>query len=193
MQLIPIKCLTIGNTNCNGASARDVHTQLEVKKKFSDWIKGQIKTLDLIENVDFVAVPLKGTGGKFDSIEYYITIDTAKHIAMASRTAKGREVRNYFISIEKDFLVQLDKQLAVKQAVIDTQKRLLDQFATNTTQKLPKSLEWSGKPWTDRDDSELISLELSRWDYKRIAQKLKRTESEVSQRASQIKEALSVV
>jgi phage anti-repressor protein len=186
MQLIPIKCLTIGNTNCNGASARDVHTQLEVKKDFSNWIKAQIKTLDLIENVDYLTVAQKGEGGKFGKTEYYITIDTAKHIAMASRTAKGREVRNYFISIEKDFLQKLQTSLAVKDGIIATYEKTISQL---TTRPKPKSLEWEHKEWTNRDDQEIMHLKhRDKLDTKRIAQKVKRNEDEVIIRLAFIQE-----
>lgn len=105
-ELININKSLIGSEEVNSVNSRDIHETLELKKDFSDWIKAQIKTLGLEENIDFITYHLKGVGGKFDSIEYVVTLDTAKHIAMASRTKKGKEVRNYFIQIEKEYISQ---------------------------------------------------------------------------------------
>ena len=80
--------------------------ELGVQKDYSDWIKIQIETLDLEENLDFLKLPQKGeqknTGsGGHNRADYIISLDAAKHIAMASRTPKGKEVRRYFIEMEK--------------------------------------------------------------------------------------------
>jgi len=101
-ELIKIELEVIGAEEVNSVNARDLHATLEIKKKFADWIKNQINTLGLEENVDFITVPLKGNGGKFGGTDYIITTDTAKHISMASRTPKGKEVRSYFIKVEKE-------------------------------------------------------------------------------------------
>lgn len=98
---IAISTTPIAGQSVQTANARDIHKELGVKKDFSDWVKVQINRADLVENADYVTVPLKGVGGKFDSVEYHMTIESGKHIAMMSATAKGKEVRNYFIECEK--------------------------------------------------------------------------------------------
>ena len=100
---IAISTTPIAGQSVQTARARDIHKELGVKKDFSDWVKVQINRADLVENADYVTVPLKGVGGKFDSVEYHMTIESGKHIAMmsATATAKGKEVRNYFIECEK--------------------------------------------------------------------------------------------
>jgi len=103
-QLIQIEQNIIGAEKVNSVNARDLHVALHVKKDFSDWFKSQISNLGLEENVNYLTVHLKGEGGKFGKIEYIITQDTAKHISMASRTEKGKEVRDYFIEMEKKAL-----------------------------------------------------------------------------------------
>lgn len=110
MQNLPkIEKKVIGAVEVNAVNARDLHGSLGVKKKFADWINHQINTLGLETNVDYVVIPLKGKnpkGGRPEK-EYLITLDAAKHISMASRTAKGKEVRNYFIAIEKKYQAEL--------------------------------------------------------------------------------------
>ncbi len=93
--LIQISKTSINGTEINSISARDLHSSLEIKKQFGDWIKQQIQYFE--ENSDFLKLHLKGER----KIEYVLTLDTAKHIAMMSRTLKGREVRHYFIEAEK--------------------------------------------------------------------------------------------
>jgi len=91
----------IGGESIQTVNARQLHTGLGVKKDFSDWIKAQILRARLVEKRDYLASPLKGVGGKFDSIEYHLTIESAKHIAMMSGTEKGFGVREYFLECER--------------------------------------------------------------------------------------------
>ncbi len=112
--LIEIKKELIGTENINSVNSRELWNNLEVKKPFSDWIKFQINSLSLEQNIDYLLVSqkseAKGRGGNRKEIfDYIITLDTAKHIAMASRTEKGKEVRKYFIEAEKK-LNQLQPQ-----------------------------------------------------------------------------------
>ena len=110
---IAIKKHHIGNEIINSVNARDIYLELGIKKDFSDWIKQQIKALFLDENIDYMVYHQKGgnlQGGR-PTIEYIVTLDTAKHIAMSSRTKKGKEVRDYFIKCEKQLLKQSRKSI----------------------------------------------------------------------------------
>ena len=103
MQQITITQKYIGAENISSVNSRDLYQLLGIKKDFSSWIKSQINTLELEQNFDYIKLTQKGELSKTGQIltNYHITIDTAKHIAMASRTIKGKEVRKYFIEIEK--------------------------------------------------------------------------------------------
>ena len=70
----------------SAVNARDLHAFLEVKKDFSDWIKKQIERARLLEGRDYIIFPQKGenTGRGRSSLEYHLTIEAAKHIAMMS-------------------------------------------------------------------------------------------------------------
>ena len=63
-----------------------LHAFLEVKKDFSNWIKKQIGRARLVEGRDYIIFAQKGknTGRGRSSLEYHLTIDAAKHIAMMS-------------------------------------------------------------------------------------------------------------
>jgi len=102
-QIIKISPLSMGGEEVNSVNARELHEALGVKKDFSNWIKPKLKDTMLDEGVDFLKVTQKGELSKTGQwqTDYILTLDTAKHIAMMSRTAKGKEVRAYFIEVEK--------------------------------------------------------------------------------------------
>ncbi|WP_288374005.1 antA/AntB antirepressor family protein [uncultured Chryseobacterium sp.] len=81
-------------------SARDLHSYLESKQDFSNWIKNRIQKYGFIENQDFQRFDkIIETGGRL--IEYALTIDCAKELSMVEGNEKGKEARKYFIDVEK--------------------------------------------------------------------------------------------
>ena len=86
-------------------SARELHKALEVKKQFTDWWKQQ-QGYGFVENEDFAYTPQGvnvGNGAIREVDDYAMKLDMAKELAMVSKTEKGKEVRKYFIQVEKDF------------------------------------------------------------------------------------------
>lgn len=82
---------------------RDLHSELLIRKRYSVWIKTQIERLNLVLKEDYViSTPSKVYLEVHPKIEYYFTLNSAKHIAMISLTEKGREVRQYFIDCEEE-------------------------------------------------------------------------------------------
>lgn len=97
-------------------SARELHAELEVGRDFSTWIKGRIEQYDFIENIDYVVFPnfgenasdspirgnqASGRGGDRRSIEYHVSLDMAKELAMVENNDQGRKARRYFIECER--------------------------------------------------------------------------------------------
>jgi phage anti-repressor protein len=80
--------------------ARNLHGFLEVGRDFSSWIKGRIEQYGFIEGEDFSPVVGKSSGGR-PSIEYHLTLDMAKELAMVENNKKGKQARRYFIACEK--------------------------------------------------------------------------------------------
>ncbi|NZB12594.1 antA/AntB antirepressor family protein [Escherichia coli] len=101
-QLIPVFNDIVSNETTLLCNARDLHTFLEVGKRFATWITERIGEYEFIENQDYIAISQKreighGRGKK----DYHLTLDTAKELAMVERNEKGRQIRRYFIECEK--------------------------------------------------------------------------------------------
>lgn len=94
-------------------NARELHFALGVKKKFADWIKAYTKNCsgyhygqsnvgpDHPEEYDYFTYEIPATQGAGKKIEYLLTINRAKEIAMMTRSVMGKEIRKYFIEAEK--------------------------------------------------------------------------------------------
>ncbi|UZA25746.1 antA/AntB antirepressor family protein [Moraxella bovis] len=88
--------------------ARQLHKFLGVGRDFSNWIKNRIKEYGFVKNQDFIIVQnlsspklANSKARKQMMIDYHITLDMAKELAMVEKNAKGREIRRYFIDCEK--------------------------------------------------------------------------------------------
>jgi phage anti-repressor protein len=86
--------------------ARELHEKLfdgqEHFTRFNDWINNRIKDYGFVEGQDFYSELSKSTGGR-RAVEYHLTIDMGKELAMLENNEKGRMVRKYFIAVEKAF------------------------------------------------------------------------------------------
>lgn len=140
-QLITI---TQNENNDQVVSARELHKVLGVKKRFSEWWEQNSKLL--VEHEDFEGVLISTPyNPKFpDKVQklqdYAVTSDNAKHLAMQSQTKKSREIRDYFIQVEKEHKQQqhapltLDQQIAaiatgygsVKQDLVEVKDKVTD-------------------------------------------------------------------
>ncbi len=136
----------LGDFLLNTINARDLHKALEVKKDFSDWIKAQIERGMFEENIDFIVIPLKrgiGNNSGYKIInDYFLTIDTVKHIAMMSGTEKGREVRKYFVEIERLYQKLSQQTPETAHQTVQVQKETLDlDFYTQQSEKIFKLVQ----------------------------------------------------
>ena len=86
-------------------SGRELHEKLEVKTLYKDWFPRMCE-YGFIENIDFVAIAQKratAQGNETTYFDHILTLDMAKEIAMIQRNEKGKQIRKYFIEVEKEF------------------------------------------------------------------------------------------
>jgi len=91
-------------TNDNGEptiDGRQLHKQLQISTPFRDWIRRRIQEFGFEESKDFSANLSESTGGR-KALNYEITLDMAKELAMVERSEIGKLTRRYFIEVEKE-------------------------------------------------------------------------------------------
>lgn len=82
-------------------SGRQLHEALDVKTPYDKWFP-RMAEYGFTENKDFSTFLSQSTGGR-RATDHIIKLDMAKEIAMIQRTERGKQVRQYFIQVEKDF------------------------------------------------------------------------------------------
>lgn len=119
--LIPVFTGELIEQTTQYCNARDLHLSLQVGRDFSNWVKGRIDEYSFVEGVDFVifdspnlANQKKGRGGDRRSIDYHLTLDMAKELAMIENNEIGRQVRRYFIQAEKELRQRIIADLEEK-------------------------------------------------------------------------------
>ena len=128
-KLIKIEANIIGAEEVNSVNARDIHTYLEVKTRFNDWIQRAIKKYDFVEGEDFLLTQKRVSGNNAVVKEYIVTLDMAKELSMLENNKKGKETRKYFIQMEKEAVAKLQAPSdsnAVMLEMIKNQQRLTD-------------------------------------------------------------------
>lgn len=99
-EIIPLTKTLINDALVQTVNARELYEFLDSKRGFSKWIQERIEQYDFVENQDFTTL---GNIAEqvHNKIEYHITLDMAKELAMVERNQKGKEARKYFIECER--------------------------------------------------------------------------------------------
>lgn len=106
-------------------SARELHEFLEIETPYHKWFPRMCE-YGFTENQDFSVMDIfvhNPAGGPRSMKDAQLTIDMAKEICMLQRNEKGKQARQYFIQLEKDWnspekvmaraLKLADKQIAL--------------------------------------------------------------------------------
>ncbi len=81
-------------------SARDLHEFLEIDTRYNDWFKRMCE-YGFSEGTDFYSILSKTNVTGRPSYDHALTIDMAKELCMLQRNEKGKQARQYFITLEK--------------------------------------------------------------------------------------------
>lgn len=103
-----IKVITNEN-NEQLVSGRELHKFLEVGTQYTKWIDRMVE-YGFVETIDFLTISQKrltAQGNETTYIDHAMKLDMAKEISMIQRTEKGKQARQYFIQVEKEYKQQL--------------------------------------------------------------------------------------
>lgn len=153
--IVPVMITRTGQKVSDG---RMLHEQLGAGKDFSTWMKDRIEKYDFVENTDFVLLTNSGeqrSRGGHNRIDYILTINMAKELAMLENNDIGKKVRKYLIAVEEKsvtgevimrpsnlkseelLIKRMNAEARLKNA--DTKRaKLLSEMATNVTSEVNK-------------------------------------------------------
>jgi bacteriophage antirepressor len=97
-ELISITTNEVGEPTVLG---RELHDFLKVATPYDKWFP-RMAEYGFSEGKDFSTFLSESTGGR-PSTDHLLTIDMAKELAMIQRTERGKQARQYFIQVEKDY------------------------------------------------------------------------------------------
>lgn len=119
-------------------SARELHEFLEVKTKYKDWFPRMCE-YGFYENQDYRAIAQKratAQGNMTTYKDHEITLDMAKEISMIQRNEKGKQARQYFIEVEKQWN---SPERVIARGLIESQK-MIENLNQQVIEMKPKAL-----------------------------------------------------
>lgn len=98
-ELVPVYETSTGEKVVYGS---ELHEVLGAPSVYREWVKRRLSDIDAIENEDFQGVEISAPSGQTKK-DHIIKLDAAKEMAMLERNEKGKQVRRYFIRVEKKY------------------------------------------------------------------------------------------
>lgn len=128
--LVPVYVTGTGEKVVYGT---ELHRVLGVKTAYKDWSVRRFNDVDAIENEDFEAAQICAPSGQTKK-DHIIKLDIAKEMAMLERNKKGKDVRRYFIQVEKKYKEQA--QQTTRPLSVQEQIRIIAQGNIELEQKI---------------------------------------------------------
>ena len=98
-ELVPVYETSTGEKVVYGS---ELHEVLGAPSVYREWIKRRLSDIDATENEEYQGVEISTPSGQTKK-DHIIKLDTAKEMAMLERNEKGKQVRKYFIQVEKKY------------------------------------------------------------------------------------------
>lgn len=99
-ELVPVYETSTGEKVVYGT---ELHAALGVKSNYREWVKRRFADIEAEAEIDFDSVEISTVVGGTPKKDHIIKLDIAKEMAMLERNEKGKQVRRYFIAVEKKY------------------------------------------------------------------------------------------
>ncbi len=142
--IVPIyekNCIDGSNFHEQVVNSRELWAALKVKTEYSHWARRRLEDVDAAENRDYVTVVKKD--GRQTLVDYIVTMDTAKEMAMLERSDMGKMIRRYFIEAEKRY-----REMKIIRARSKAERRLFTDILKEALPESPNK-KWAYKQYTD--------------------------------------------
>lgn len=138
--------ITTDNDYNQTVSGRELHEFLGINSNYTTWFQRMCE-YGFTENVDystcFPNLESENKHGGQNKIDHILTLNMAKELCMLARNEKGKQARQYFLEVEKDWNSPekvMARALIMASHKIEKQQKQLDE-AQATVQQQTKQLE----------------------------------------------------
>ena len=87
-------------------SGRELHAFLEVESRYNDWFARMLK-YDFVEGTDYILkneyIHSDKREREYTQTDHILKLDMAKELCMIARNEKGKQARQYFLQVERDW------------------------------------------------------------------------------------------
>lgn len=169
-ELVPVYVTSTGEKVVYGS---ELHAVLGSPSVYREWVKRRLSDVCSTENEDYTTVEISTVSGGTPKKDHIIKLDTAKEMAMLERNEKGKQVRQYFIKIEKKYKASaLDtSQLSPELQMF---KKIFDTVAMQEIQQREQAEKLSRVEEKVNSIREVVALDTTSWrdDSSRILRKI---------------------
>lgn len=142
--IVPIyekNCVDGSNFHEQVVNSRELWKALGAKTEYSHWVKRRLEDIDAEEHKDYLTAVKKD--GRQTLVDYIVTLDTAKEMAMLERNDMGKMIRRYFIEAEKRY-----RELKITRARAKAERRLFTDILKEVLPESPNK-KWAYRLYTD--------------------------------------------
>ena len=115
-------------------SGRELHMFLGIETRYNDWFARMLQ-YGFCEGKDFYSKMSKTSEGGRPSTDHIMKLDMAKELCMLARNDKGKQARQYFIEVERDWN-RPEKVMARALKLAEIELKKVTAFAAEQTKQL---------------------------------------------------------
>ena len=102
---VPLK-IDINDNQEQTVSGRELHAFLEIETRYNDWFARMLK-YGFVEGADYILkseyVHSDKREREYNQVDHILKLDMAKELCMLARNEKGKQARQYFLQVEREW------------------------------------------------------------------------------------------